>query len=161
MSVSDEQRKANDERVAADIRAYGCHVMSVFDPEGELPTFSYSIGIQETTGAPEAIVLGLKAKLAHALINRYMRACQAGKRFVRGTAYPEFLEGFNVYFEPAKRKLASQYTLGCDRYYGERSYNVVQMIWPSTTGIWPWETQASEWLRGNQPMLGRKRPDRA
>jgi len=160
MAYTDEQRAENDRRIANDIREHGCHVISVFDPEEKLPTFSYSIGIQETTGAPEAIVVGLQPKLGHSLINHYLRECRAGKRFGRGTAFPGFLEGFDIYFEPARRKLLTGYTLGCDRYYGHTRYAVVQMVWPSTSGVWPWEKAASDWLRCNQPMLGRKRPDR-
>lgn len=160
MSISAEKRAANDKRVAEDILEYGCHVISVFDPEESTPCFSYSIGIHETSGVSDAIVVGLKPNLGGFMINEYNRQVRAGTRFKRGVLYPGFLVGFDVYIEPARRKLLAEYTLGCDRYYKDKEYSVVQIVWPSTSGVWPWQNCASEWLKENQPMLGRVRPNR-
>lgn len=160
MSTTPEQRAENDLRVAENIRKYGCHVISVFDPEEKLPNFSYSIGIQETTGAPEALVIGLSVKLGHAVINEYLRQLRSGIAFARGVPCTGFLDGFPVYVEPARKKNLSEYTLGCERYYGRKPFRVVQIIYPTTSGIWPWEKEASEWFRNLQPMLGRLRADR-
>ena len=63
------------------IEDHGCSVTSVFDPDGKEPPFSYSIGIARSSGAPEIIVVGLNAKLAHWMVNEYSRRCQAGERF--------------------------------------------------------------------------------
>ena len=161
MSISPKKSAANDKRVADNIHEYGCHVISVFDPEGSMPYFSYSIGIQETSGVPEAIVVGLKPDLGGFMINEYNRQVRAGTRFKRGVLYPGFLVGFDVYIEPARKKMVAEYTFGCDRHYGDKEYSVVQIVWPSTSGVWPWQKTASEWLKDNQPMLGRVRPNRA
>jgi hypothetical protein len=160
MSTPADKRAANDQRVADNVREYGCHVISVFDPEQEQPSFSYSVGIQETSGVAEAIVVGLEPRLGGSLINEYNRQVRSGVRFHRGTLYAGFLEGFSVYIEPARPQRLSEYTLGCDRYYKGRSYAVVQIVWPSTTGVWPWQRSASDWFKAHQPMLGRVRPDR-
>lgn len=162
MNTSPEERRVeNDKRVARDVEQYGCHVISVFDPDEQLPTFSYSVGIQRTSGAPEAIVIGVRPSLGHSMINEYNDQVRKGVRFERGKQYSGFLEGFNIYVEPAKAKLLAEYTLGCDRFYKGESYSVVQLIYPTTTGVWPWQKTASEWFRSNQPMLGRKHPNRA
>ncbi|WP_026224985.1 DUF4262 domain-containing protein [Methyloversatilis thermotolerans] len=158
--ITPEQRAANDERVADDIRTHGCHVVTVFDPEGQAPNFSYSIGIEQSTGAPEAIVIGLDVKLGHRVINEYLRQIQAGTRFVRGEPCDGFLEGFPVLIEPAKKARVAPYMLGCARYYGRRAFTAVQIVYPTTRGVWPWEPGASQAFRALQPMLGRARPDR-
>lgn len=156
-----DKRAENDIRVASDVKEYGCHVISVFDPEGVNPDFTYSVGIQESSGAPEAIVVGLKPKLGASIINEYNRQVRSGVEFQRGKLYEGFLDGFSVYVEPARLKLLADYTLGCSRYYKGNKYSVVQIVWPSTSGTWPWQNDASEWFKKNQPMFGRKRPDRA
>ena len=153
-------RTANDRRVRRDVRKFGCHVVSVFDPRGRQPYFSYSIGIRESSGAPDIIVIGLRPELGGRLVNEYNRQLRAGKRFRRGRKYRGFLEGFAVLFEPARHERFRHYTFGCARYYGHEEYEVVQLVWPSTAGVWPWNKSASKWLVRNQPMLGRKRPDR-
>lgn len=160
MKAKNDKRAENDKRVERDVRKYGCHVISVFDPNGEQPFFSYSIGIQRSSGAPEAIVVGLKPELGGYIINEYNRQVRSGMRFKRGTLYEGFLEGFSVYLEPARPKSLAEYTFGCNRYYGAEKFSVLQIVWPSTTGVWPWEKAASEWFKNNQPMLGRMRPNR-
>jgi len=161
MNTPAERRAANDQRVAEDVAKFGCHVISVFDPEEKLPNFSYSVGIEESSSAPEAIVIGVKPALGHAMINEYNDQVRKGVKFKRGILYPGFLEGFEIFIEPAKSSLLSEYTLGCSRYYSGAAYSVVQLIYPTTTGLWPWQASASEWFRANQPMLGRKHPQRA
>jgi Domain of unknown function (DUF4262) len=159
-TASEDRRAENDKRVAADVEKYGCHVISVFDPEERLPTFSYSVGIQATSGAPEAIVIGVRSNLGHAMINEYNDQVRKGAQFKRSTQYQGFLEGFNIYIEPARAALLSEYTLGCTRFYKDKGYSVVQLIYPTTSGVWPWQKAASEWFKSNQPMLGRKHPHR-
>lgn len=159
-STDADRRAENDKRVANDIREYGCHVISVFDPEEKQPTFSYSVGIQETTGAPEAIVIGVRSNLGHFMVNEYKRQVQSGIQFKRGVLYPGFLEGFSIYVEPVKSKQLLEYTLGCARYYKSKPYSTVQLVYPSTAGVWPWQSGASEWFKANQVMLGRKHPNR-
>lgn len=158
--ISKRELSDNDKRVRRDIEKYGCHVVSVFDPNGKLPFFSYSIGIQDSSGAPDVIVIGLRHELAGFLVNEYNRRVRAGRRFKRGTRYKGFLRGFSVYFEPARRERYRRYAYGCARYYDGREYSMVQLVWPSTRGVWPWNKSASKSLVRNQPMLGRKRPDR-
>lgn len=160
-TTSEERRAANDKRVLNDVKEYGCHLISVFDPEEKHPNFTYSVGIFETSKAPEAIVIGLGSSLGADMINEYNRQVRNGVVFKRGQPYEGFLEGFSVYIEPAKPNALSEYTLGCDRFYKGAPYPTVQIVWPSTTGIWPWQKRALDWFKDNQPMLGRKRPDRA
>ena len=153
-------RAASDRRVANHVRKYGCHVVSVFDPEDKLPTFSYSIGIQATMGVPEAIVIGLSPDLGHFLIYEYNDQVRQGVKFERGVPYADFLEGFNIYVEPAQPKLLTEYTLGCSRFYKGEAYSVVQLIYPTTSGVWPWQDGASKKFKALQPLLGRKHPYR-
>lgn len=160
MGYTEEEREANDRRVANDVATHGCHVISVFDPEEKHPTFSYSIGIQDSAGAPDAIVIGLGPKLGHSIINHYCQRVREGAVFDRGIRYDGFLEGFPVLIEPLRARKHAGYTLGCARYYRDRPYSVVQIVWPSTQGVWPWQKGASAWLVANQPMLGRLRPDK-
>jgi Domain of unknown function (DUF4262) len=94
------------------------------------------------------------------MINGYCRDVRPGTTYQRGVRYPGYLEGFEVYFEPARRGLLNEYTLGCDRYYGGADYSVVQIIWPSTAGVWPWYRSTPQSLRARQPMLGRAQPNR-
>lgn len=138
------------------IERYGCSVTSVFDPGEATPPFSYSIGIARSSSAPELIVVGLGAKLALALINEYNGRVRSGERFDIGVLYTGFLEGFAVQFGPVTRDHRVRYMKSTCWLHGGPGFEALQLIWPSTTGEWPWDATASDWLRGHQPLLSRE-----
>jgi hypothetical protein len=155
MNVPTEDHSSYDQRVAHDIEKFGCHILSVFDPDRQELNFSYSIGIQKTLNAPEAIVIGVKPKLGHAMVSHYHHMVREGAVFEPSIPMLGFLEGFPIYVEPVTSPDMCHLTLGCEKYYGPGQYKVVQLVYPTVEGVWPWEEQASEWFRKNQPMLGR------
>lgn len=159
MTTTEEKRKANDLKVAEHVREFGCHLISVFDPEEKSPSFTYSVGIRDSAGAPDAIVFGVSPRLGASMVNEYNRRVRDGFRFERGVLYEGFLDGFSIYVEPARRALLGNYTLGCERYYGSDDFDVVQLVYPSTQGEWPWQADAPDWFKHDQPMLGRPRLD--
>jgi uncharacterized protein DUF4262 len=141
------KRKALD-----DIEKFGCHVMHVIE-EGDFPPFAYSVGITKTTGAPEAIVIGLKQPLAHFVINEYHNRIRAGEKFVPGQLYSGFLEGFECLIELVPKEAYEEH-VGWDMWlYGGKNFELVQLIYPTTDGVWPWSSEASEYFRKRQPVL--------
>src|SRR4249919_1758000 len=92
--VDDGEKKA-----LTDIKQYGCHVIHVLE-DSEHPGFSYSIGIEQSSGQPELIVAGLKRELAHYIVNEYNRRVMAGDRFSPGDRADGFIDGFQIEFRP-------------------------------------------------------------
>ncbi|HEY3306051.1 MAG TPA: DUF4262 domain-containing protein [Candidatus Binatia bacterium] len=143
---------SNDEKVLADIAQHGCHIIHVLE-EGDLPPFSYSVGIQKSSGAPEVIVIGLKKDIAHFTINEYNSRIRSGESFETDRLYPGFLEGFEVLFVPVGSEHYPEY-LGWNRWlYGGDQFKTLQVVYPTTDGIWPWNERASKWFRNRQRLL--------
>lgn len=141
-----------EEKALKDINTYGCHVISVLEDD-EHPPFTYSIGIEQTTGEPEMIVAGLKRELAHWMINEYNSRVRAGERFVPGQRYSGFLDEFDVEVRLVdKSHYKAYFGWGLWLYKGT-NFRVLQAVWPTTAGIWPWEEGASDWYRYVQPLL--------
>jgi len=141
-----------EQKALADIDQYGCHVLHVA-AEDELPPFSYSVGIWRSSGRPEVIAIGLKQNLAHFIVNEYNQRVQGGEVFVPGQLYSGFIEGFEVTFEQVERELYPEY-FGWDLWlYGGLQFEALQLVYPSTTGVWPWQPSASEGFRTWQPLL--------
>lgn len=92
-----------EQDILSNIEEFGCSVTSVVDPDGTEPSFSYSIGIAKSSGAPELIVVGLSSKMGHWLVNEYNRRVRKGERFSEGVLYGGFLEGFEVQFGAVAR----------------------------------------------------------
>ena len=148
--------RGGDQRSNEDIAKYGCSVIHVFDAEGELPSFAYSIGIQRETGAPEVVVIGLKRPMAHSVINEYNSRVREGERFAVGQYYGGFLEGFEIYIGGVPRSVYNDYFGQDIDFYGGRDFEVVQVIYPTTMGVWPWTDDAPESFRQWQPVLAKK-----
>jgi hypothetical protein len=141
---------AAEQKALADIEQYGCHVLHVLGDETG-PPFSYSVGVQKTTGAPEVVVLGLAQPVAHFVVNEYNRRVRAGERFEVGARYDGFLEGFAVQVERVAREHYAEY-LGWNRWlYGSDDFAVLQILYPTAGGTWPWEPGGQGWFLSDYP----------
>ena len=131
----------NEEKALSDIEEYGCHVLHVLE-EYEYPRFTYSIGIQKCTGQPEIIITGLKQELAHWIVNEYNSRVKSGELFEPGKLYEGFLGEFEVTFKEVEKKHYSEYFGWGSWLYGNDNFKVLQLIYPSTFGVWPWDENA-------------------
>ena len=134
------------------IERFGCSVNHIL-AEGELPPFSFSVGIEATSSAPEVVVVGLKKDLAHFIVNEYNRRVRAGESFVPGQRYKGFLEGFEVAAEAVDRAHYKEYFGYNLRYYCGDNFRVLQLVYPNRSGVWPWQVEADSWFKAWQPLL--------
>ena len=139
-SNSDESWRS---RIVANIEHYGCHVIHVLEDDTG-PGFTYSIGIEERSSHPEMIATGLKREVGLWIVNEYNRRIMAGEIFLPDQLYSGFLEGFDVLFKPVEKVHYPDYFGRGQAFYGGNDFRVLQLIFPSTSGIWPWDKNASE-----------------
>jgi hypothetical protein len=141
-----------EQRALQDIDQFGCQVQHVLE-EGDLPPFSYSIGITKTSGKPELVVVGLKQAIAHFVINDYNKRVQAGETFEIGNFYGGFLEGFDCTFEPVSKTHFEEYFGWARWLYGGNDFEVLQLVYPTTSGVWPWSPDAPTLFLERQIIL--------
>ena len=146
-----------EKKALKDITQFGRHVIHVLE-DNEHPCFTYSIGIEQSTGQPELIVAGLKRDLAHYIVNEYNRRVRAGNRFSPGDRADGFIEGFQVEFRPVDKSHYRDYFGWAFWLYKGDTFEVLQLVWPTTSGIWPWDSSASDWYKYVQPVLDRPAP---
>lgn len=141
-----------DKKALSDIEEYGCHVLKVAEGEGE-PSFTYSIGINKKQNKPDLVIMGLKTELAHSMANNYKNRLLSGEVFESGKFYPDFLENFDVCFVQVAKKHYKEY-FGWGLWLHDGSdFEMLQMVWPTTDGIWPWSEDKSEFYQWAQPIL--------
>ena len=144
----------NEQRALSNIEEYGCHVLGVMEGEG-LPRFSYSIGIGKKQSKPDIIIVGLKSELSHSIINNYKDRLLEGETFEPGKYYSDFLEGFDVCFVEVDKAHYNEY-LGWGLWlHKSNDFNMLQMIWPTTDGVWPWNEEKSDYYIWAQPILNK------
>ena len=143
-----------DRLVLENIQKFGCQVMHIA-AEDDLPPFAYSVGIQQTTSVPEVVVIGLKQPMAHFVVNEYNNRVRNGELFVPGQKYSGFIGGFDVLVSVVDKSYYEEY-FGVDLWlYKGPNFDVVQLIYPSTSGVWPWQSQASDGFKAWQPVLSK------
>lgn len=143
---------AGEQKAIADVEQFGCHVIHVMEQD-DLPPFAYSVGIEKTSQAPELVVIGLKRPLAHFIINEYNRRVRGGDRFEAGQRVSGFLERFDCQLRSVDPSYYREYFGWNLWFYKGARFRVLQLVYPTVEGIWPWEAGANEWFRGRQPLL--------
>jgi hypothetical protein len=123
--------------------------------EGGQPGFAYTIGLHESFGHAEIIIFGLPLASMHRILNVCGALVREGKRFADGSTSPDVLEGYEVRFRSvvARESYETFLGYGC-RFYGERSFEVLQCVWPDKAHKFPGEAGAAAFLAAAQPMVG-------
>lgn len=141
-----------EQRVLQNIDRNGCQVMGVLEDD-EGPGFCYSVGIQRQLGRPELVIFGLDLQIGKGLIKDYNQLLQNGQSFKVGVPYDQILKGVQVIFgEVEKRHYANYFSWNRWLYKGD-DFKVLQMVWPSKSGHWPWDEDADEDFCWLQPRL--------
>ena len=144
-----------EKKIVHNIEKYGCHITSVFDPDGEDPNFSYSTGISKTYNAPELIVIGLSTNLSQSIINTYANLLKEKREFEKGEFYKGFLEGFEITFREVSEASKKEHMLSAC-WFHENKFEALQLVYPTTKGVWPWDPEATKSFHSLQPSLAEK-----
>lgn len=141
-----------DLKTLENIERFGCSVMHVAE-EDDLPPFTYSIGIEKSSFAPEILVVGQKREMAHFIVNEYNRRVREGETFKPGHRYEGFIEGFEVTAEEVDKSFYEEYFGYNLWFYKGSEFRVLQFVYPNTSGVWPWQSEANECFKSWQPIL--------
>lgn len=142
-----------DAKALSDIAKYGLHVISVMEDDEHAP-FTYSIGIEQSLGMPELIIIGLKSNVAHSAINECYRQMKEGGAIAPGTRVFGLLGGdFECMIGEVSSEQVAEYMHWASWLYKGQPFRAYQIIWPSTPGVFPWDPGASDWLISRQHLL--------
>ncbi len=143
-----------DQKALDDIDEFGCHVINVMEGEEE-PQFTYSIGINKKQDKPDLIIIGLKRELAQSVVNNYKDRLLGGETFETGSFYPDFLGDFEVCFVEVDKSYYKDY-LGWGLWLNDGdNFKMLQLVWPTTDGQWPWDADKSDFYEWVQPILNK------
>lgn len=143
----------NDKKLLDDVEKYGLHLIHVLADE-TASRFSYSIGLFKSYHHAEIIIIGLKQELSHILINNMAEKIKNGKVFYPLNYYPDILDDFLCYFIEVDHTNYDEYVGQAQRYYREDNFPLLQCIYPTVKGIYPWAKEWPENIKDLQPILG-------
>jgi len=145
----------SEKKAIADILAYGMHWLNVFDNEQANRGFCYSVGLWHNYGHPEVIVFGLKDTLCGPVMNGINRDIAKGKSFQAGLSSMDMLQGFRCYFETFPKEQYRDHLGWARWFYDGDEFPAVQMLWPTTSGFYPWDANAGEEFKARQPVFSK------
>lgn len=140
------------EDVAKTIATHGFQVIGVFDPSGDGPSFSYTIGLSGG-GDAEVIVIGLPPRMAHEILSMiHAKYHKAGVELPVDVKVAE-LANLPVIFRECDQSKSNVYHTGATHYYGG-DVKVVQMVIPDAEGKFPEDAEYDHaYMDIRQPLL--------
>jgi hypothetical protein len=146
------------EKLISDIDTHGWHVLKVMaDDSG--PGFCYSVGLHKTFNHPEILIIGLKLELAHLLINNIGHDIKEGRTFLSGQFYTGILDNFKCLLLDVNKIYYDEYFGYAKWYYTNNDFSVLQCIYPTVKGVFPWDNNWPIDIKNLQPILGQLSKD--
>ncbi len=152
MTLDDTDRKLLD-----DIAEHGFQGLHIPEEDG-LPAFTFSVGFEETLGAPEVIIFGLRRDLMHNMLWEMFHQLKAGAVLADGASWSDLLGGFDCVSRPVHPTWIPEYfgTAIWHRRYrtGRDDLTGFQLFWPGAQqGLLPWVSGCDQIVRDLQPSL--------
>lgn len=147
-----EELDEGDKQLLSDVVEYGLHVLYVLEDD-DGPGFGYSVGLYHNYKHPEIIVIGLTQELTHNIINDMASEIKAGKIYKVGEYASGILDGFDRYFLPVDKSNYREYVGYANWFYERHEFPLIQCVYPTTKGIYPWEEAWPDSIKNLQPLL--------
>ena len=141
-----------EQKAIEDIRNHGLHIIHVHD-DSQGRGFTYSIGLFENYGHPEVIIFGLRIELTGVMLNNMAYDIKEGKTFTAGNFHEGVLDDFLCYFGEVPRKHYRDYVGWARWFYEGDNFPLLQCVYPTVAGKFPWEKDFPEDARWFCQML--------
>jgi hypothetical protein len=151
----------HEQWLVANVEKHGCAIISVFDPDHEIPNFAYSIGFPKSLGQGDVLISGLDLDMMKRLVNDAYALCRDGFHLADFARTSELFSSVDcVVREIAEEHLRGEYMTSALWYaesiQGQPFNSAFQLVWPDKAGLFPWEEGFADGLIGAQLELWRK-----
>lgn len=151
-SCIDKDDLLNDTK--SNIEKFGLQVIMV-GSTSYCPSFAYSIGLTHTYNHPEIICFGLPNDLGHEIINDIAGIIQKDETIYTGKIYTEIFNDSRAAFLKVDKRNIDDYFGEALNYYGDKSFDALQVVWTDRNDKLPWEDNFEEEFLYKQPLLDR------
>lgn len=139
----------DEQRTIGHIEEFGLSVFHI-KAGASSPGFSYTVGLFDTCGSPELIVVGLKEPMAHFLLNEAAMELRKGTNLSRGR-HRELIGEVECEFRPVDLKWTRHLMNWTNWYYASEEVPVLQAVYPDLGNNFPDEPGFNDYFQ--QPLL--------
>lgn len=133
--MNEDKKEKYFKMVHENIDKNGFHTTYVMENIGFTP-FGYSTGIYENFKIPELFISGLPNGLTTELIKNYTKKYKFGIIPIN-QKIDNLIDRFPVYFIEVKNESLTEYVLSSIKYYDNKEYKYLQLIFPDLNGHFP------------------------
>jgi hypothetical protein len=154
--MNQPQRIGKDEPeriVLNNISEFGWHAVNIIEDNG-CPPWTFTIGLYETYGFPELIILGRSRSTAHHMLEKIANGLDKNERPDLTAPHLGLLPGIPCRFLEVHTRYYQDYVGFARWFYRKRHFPLYQIVWPNNDGHYPWHENASSAFREWQPVLG-------
>jgi uncharacterized protein DUF4262 len=156
--ATDTGLSEHDRNVLERREDHGWFVMKIAEDDRG-PGFAYTFGLYEEFKHPELVLYGLDPGHMHRLLNDAGKRIKAGTRYYQdGDVIHDLLEGYRCAFRSVNPRWYSKTCTWALWFYQQRSFPVLQLVWPDKNSRFPWDTGFDDSLRSKQPDLSQPPP---
>lgn len=130
------------------------------DLDPPIPTYSYTIGVQDRFRFPELLIFGLKPVACRGLFQLVVDALAGGTEFPIGQPFIGLLDGSQpAAFLPIEAATAVGMLASLAEHRrvngaADTDFSIVQLAWPDRAGVLPWEDRFDPQMAMVQLLLG-------
>ncbi|MBA0882751.1 DUF4262 domain-containing protein [Flavobacterium undicola] len=133
--MNEDKKEKYFKMVHKNIDENGFHTTYVMENIGFTP-FGYSTGIYKNFKIPELFISGLPNGLTTELIENYTKKYKFGIIPIN-QKIDDLIDRFPVYFIEVKNESLTEYVLSSIKYYDNKEYKYLQLIFPGLNGHFP------------------------
>ncbi|MEV5571286.1 DUF4262 domain-containing protein [Spirillospora sp. NPDC052269] len=140
------------EQTIRQVREHGWQVILI--PADDLgPGWAFTIGLWHNHRSPELAMFGLDVKLMHRMLNGLAQNALNGRPAEDGQERDDVIDGYPVALKAVGHPWYKAFFGTAIKFYRRPPLPVLQVVWPSEQGAFPWDPESDEAHRGLQPQL--------
>jgi hypothetical protein len=140
----------SERNVLNHVENYGWSVTIIREQNGS-PGWAFTVGLFENFGHPEVTIFGMEPKTRHSILNWIAKNVSEGKPFTAEREHDWVLEQHNCWSRAVQKVWYRDLFGWAIWFYGGAEFPVVQCLWPSKDGTYPWQENSSFFT--TQPLL--------
>ncbi|HXC38996.1 MAG TPA: DUF4262 domain-containing protein [Burkholderiales bacterium] len=144
------------QKLADHVAEYGWHCVNV-PAEKDAAQYSYTVGLYKSYKHPELIIFGLPALAGYLVMQKLVGSILRGRPLNLAAPADMLFEGPPCQIVRVPVLKYDRYASICREYYKGYGFPLYQIVWPTLNGQFPWDEDAPQSLRNNQPVLGHMR----
>ena len=148
-------------RIGREIAQRGWHFETLADSE-TAPPATYTVGLGESFGNPELILIGLPPELARTVLTKMAEQIRDGQAYVPGRRYSGILDKFDVLIGAVHATQAERRLPLAAAWYATRPepqpLRAIQIFFPDRAGHFPGDPASDLQAASIQPSLEHEAP---